>query len=45
MIFDVEGSDAVDRWDKREVYAQRTALFALVMSNLLIVNIKADVKF
>jgi hypothetical protein len=39
LVFDVEGADSKERWDGHEPFEQCTALFSLVMSQVILVNI------
>jgi len=39
MVLDIEGADSSERWDDKSKFEKTTALFGLVLSNLLIVNI------
>ena len=39
VILDVEGADSRERWEDKQIYEKSTALFGLVISNILIVNI------
>lgn len=36
---DIEGADSAERWDGKSVFERSTALFGLVMSNILIINL------
>lgn len=39
LIFDIEGADSRERWEQKSKYEKSTALFGLVVSNVLLVNI------
>lgn len=39
IVLDIEGSDSRERWEGKTQYERSSALFGLVLSNLLIVNI------
>ena len=39
VILDIEGADSRERWQDKNKFEQSTALFGLVISNVLIVNI------
>lgn len=39
IILDVEGSDSRERWEEKNSYERKTALFGLVVSNVLLINI------
>lgn len=39
MILDIEGADSRERWDEKTSFEKKTALFGLVISNALIVNV------
>ena len=45
LILDIEGSDSRERWEGKTMYERTTALFGLVMSNLLIINLWTQVIF
>jgi len=38
FILDIEGSDSKERWEERGPFEQSTALFALVLSHVLMIN-------
>lgn len=39
VILDIEGADSRERWEEKSKYEKSTALFGLVLSNVLIVNL------
>lgn len=39
IVLDIEGSDSRERWEQKSSMEKKTALFGLVMSHVLIVNI------
>lgn len=39
LVMDIEGADSVDRWENKTAFERSTALFGLVISNVLIINI------
>lgn len=39
IVLDIEGSDSRERWEGKTQYERSSALFGLVLSNLLIINI------
>jgi hypothetical protein len=39
MILDIEGADSRERWEEKHSYERKTALFGLVVSNILIINV------
>lgn len=39
LIVDIEGSDSRERWEDKQTFERRTALFGLAISNVLLVNI------
>lgn len=39
LILDIEGADSRERWEEKAKYEKSTALFGLVLSNVLMVNI------
>jgi hypothetical protein len=39
MILDIEGADSRERWEEKHSYERKTALFGLVISNILIINV------
>jgi len=39
MILDIEGADSRERWEEKSAFEKRTALFGLVISNALIINV------
>ena len=39
MILDIEGADSRERWEEKAKYEKSTALFGLVISNVLLVNV------
>lgn len=39
LIFDIEGSDSRERWGGKTTFERSTALFGLVLSNILIINL------
>ena len=39
VILDIEGADSRERWEEKSKYEKSTALFGLVLSNVLIVNV------
>lgn len=39
VILDIEGADSRERWEDKNKFERATALFGLVISNILIVNI------
>ncbi len=39
VVLDIEGADSRERWEDKEKFEKSTALFGLVISNILIVNI------
>lgn len=39
VILDIEGADSRERWEDKNKFERATALFGLVLSNILIVNI------
>lgn len=39
LLVDIEGSDSRERWEEKETFERRTALFGLAISNILLVNI------
>lgn len=39
LILDVEGTDSIERWDDRLFYAKSTGIFALALSQVLVINI------
>lgn len=39
MILDIEGTDSRERWEEKQAYERRTALFGLAISNILLVNL------
>ena len=38
LIFDIEGTDSKERGDQRLTFEQTTSLFALAMSDVLLIN-------
>ena len=39
LIMDIEGADSAERWDGKSVFERSTALFGLVISNVLVINL------
>ena len=39
MLLDIEGADSRERWEEKAAFEKRTALFGLVISNVLMVNV------
>ena len=39
LVFDIEGTDSRERWEEKESYEKKTALFGLTVSNILLINI------
>ena len=39
VVFDIEGADSRERWEEKNSYERKSALFGLVISNVLIINI------
>ena len=39
IILDIEGADSRERWEEKYSYERRTALFGLVISNVLLINV------
>ena len=39
MLLDIEGADSRERWEERAAFEKRTALFGLVISNVLMINV------
>lgn len=39
MILDIEGTDSRERWEEKQIFERRTALFGLAISNILLVNL------
>ena len=39
MLLDIEGADSRERWEEKTSFEKRTALFGLVLSNALIINV------
>lgn len=39
MLLDIEGADSRERWEDKAAFEKRTALFGLVISNVLMINI------
>ena len=42
ILLDIEGSDSRERWDEKDSFEKKTALFGLALSNVLIVNLWAN---
>lgn len=39
LVLDIEGTDSRERWEEKQTYERRTALFGLAISNVLLVNL------
>jgi hypothetical protein len=39
LVLDIEGTDSGERWDGKTMFERSTALFGLVISNLLVINL------
>ena len=39
LLLDIEGTDSRERWEEKQSFERRTALFGLAISNLLLVNL------
>lgn len=39
MLLDIEGADSRERWEEKASFEKRTALFGLVISNVLMINV------
>lgn len=39
MLLDIEGADSRERWEEKAAFEKRTALFGLVISNVLMINV------
>jgi hypothetical protein len=38
MVFDIEGTDSKERGDNRTTFEQTTSMFALALSDVLLIN-------
>ena len=42
LVFDIEGTDSAERMSQKQVFEQTTSLFALVISDVVLINMWAN---